>query len=115
MQRCIKRHKKIERLLDKSLLISIHTSAYMIMKVYFTGPEILPLILPYIIIPLITIWRKGELRTYLNMETLTIIFYLSQFVLFFWAVIEYRIYGLGILYGTWAAHGMYTGFREGLD
>lgn len=116
--RARERHKKLERMLDKSVLISIHSTFYLIMKVYRGGFEMLiPVLLVFVFgsINLYQIYKKGQIRNYINKDTWFLLYFVSAITVFFIVCIEFEVYPFLILYGVMLVYHIFTGFREGLD
>ena len=112
------RHKIMVRMLDKSILISIFASLYLVLKVYRGGLIMLPPVLLVILlcgIYLKKLYKAGQIRYYINKNTLFVVYIVSFTLIFFVACIEMEAYPFLILYGTMLVYYVYTGFREGLD
>ena len=112
------RLEKMARMLDKSVLISIFASIYLVLKVYRGG---IIMLLPVMLVVLISAknlyqyYQKGEIRYYINKDILFLIYFVSFTVIFFFACIEMEAYPFLIFYGSMLIYHIYTGFREGLD
>ena len=112
------RHQKMVRMLDKSILISIFASFYLVLKVYRGGVIMLPPVLLVLLlcgIYLKKLYKAGQIRYYINKDTFFIIYFVSFTLVFLVACIETEAYPFLILYGSMLLYYVYKGFREGLD
>jgi len=112
------RCEKIERMLDKSALISIFASTYLVLKVYRGGIIMLIPVMLVVLISAINLYRyyqKGAIKYYINRDILFLVYIVSFAVIFFFACIEMEAYPFLILNGSMLIYHIYTGFREGLD
>lgn len=119
MNKAVKeRHEKMARMLDKSILISVFASIYLILKVYRGGVVMLPpviLVLLFAGINLKRLYKAGQIRYYINRDIFFVIYFVSFAAVFFAACIAMEAYPFLILYGVMLVYYVYTGFREGLD
>lgn len=112
------RHQRMVRMLDKSMLISIFASVYLVLKVYRVGVLMLPpvlLVLLFAGINLKRLYKAGQIRYYLNRDIFFVIYFVSFAAVCFAACIAMEAYPLLIVYGIMMVYYVYTGFREGLD
>ena len=112
------RYEKLKRMLDKSILISIFASLYLVLKVYRGGGIMLPpvlLVLLFAGINLRRLYKAGQIRYYINRDIFFVIYFVSLTVVCFAACIVMEAYPFLILYGSMLIYHIYTGFREGLD
>ena len=112
------RYEKLKRMLDKSILISIFASLYLVLKVYRGGVIMLPpvlLVLLFAGINLRRLYKAGQIRYYINRDIFFVIYFVSLTVVCFAACIVMEAYPFLILYGSMLIYHIYTGFREGLD
>ena len=112
------RHEKIARMLDKSILISVFASIYLILKVYRGGAVMIPpviLVLLFAGINLKRLYKSGQISYYINKDILFLIYFVSSTVIFLIVCIKLEAYPFLILYGSMLIYHIYTGFREGLD
>ena len=110
MKKHLIRLKQIEGDLNRSLLVSGHVTASLILKAYHGGPGTLTLILPFIIVLIISLAIKGELNKNLNRDTPFLIVMLTQVIFFFWAAFTYQIYILLLIYGIGSVYSIYSPF-----
>lgn len=112
------RIEKIALMLDKSALISIFASIFLVLKVYRGG---IIMLIPVMLVVLISAknlyryYQKGAIKYYINRDILFLVYIVLFTVIFFIACIEMEAYPFLILYGSMLIYHIYTGFREGLD
>jgi hypothetical protein len=91
------------RMLDKSILISIFASLYLILKLYRGGVIMLPPVLLVLLLSgiyLKKMYNSGQICYYINKDIFFILYFVSIAVVFLVACIEMEAYLLLAFYGT---------------